>query len=61
MYNFEFFAPTEVCFGKGTVDRVGEYVKKYHGTKVMIHYGGGSVIRTCLKYMMELNFAGKKR
>lgn len=48
MFDFEFFAPTEVCFGKGTVDRVGEYVKKYHGTKVLIHYGGGSVVRTGL-------------
>lgn len=27
---------------------MGEYVKKYHGAKVLIHYGGGSVIRTGL-------------
>ena len=48
MFNFEYFTPTEVCFGKGTVDRVGEYVKKYNGTKVLIHYGGGSIVRTGL-------------
>ena len=48
MFNFEYFTPTEVCFGKGTVDSVGEYVKKYHGTKVLIHYGGGSIVRTGL-------------
>ena len=35
MFNFKYFAPTEVCFGRGTVDSVGEYVKKYHGTKVL--------------------------
>ena len=46
MFNFEYFTPTEVCFGKGNVDRVGEYVKRYNGSKVMIHYGGGSVIRS---------------
>lgn len=48
MFNFNYFAPTEVCFGKGTVDNVGEYIKKYHGTKVLIHYGGGSIVRTGL-------------
>lgn len=48
MFNFEYFTPTEVCFGKGTVDRIGEYVKKYNGTKVLIHYGGGSVVRSGL-------------
>lgn len=48
MFNFNYFAPTEVCFGKGTVDHVGEYIKKYHGTKVLIHYGGGSIVRTGL-------------
>lgn len=48
MFNFNYFAPTEVCFGRGTVDNVGEYVKKYHGTKVLIHYGGGSIVRTGL-------------
>lgn len=48
MFNFKYFAPTEVCFGRGTVDNVGEYVKKYHGTKVLVHYGGGSVVRTGL-------------
>lgn len=48
MFNFEYYTPTEVCFGKGTVDRIGEYVKKYSGTKVLIHYGGGSVVRSGL-------------
>lgn len=48
MFGFEYFAPTEVCFGKDSVNRTGEYIKKYQGTKVLIHYGGGSVIRTGL-------------
>ena len=53
MFNFEYFTPTEVCFGKGTVERTGEYVKKYHGTKVLIHYGGGSIVRTGLLERMK--------
>lgn len=48
MMNFEYFTPTRVVFGKGTVDKVGELVKANGGTKVLIHYGGGSVKRTGL-------------
>ena len=48
MFNFNYYAPTEVVFGKGTVDKVGEMVRKYGGKKVLIHYGGGSVIRSGL-------------
>lgn len=40
MFNFRYFTPTEVCFGKGTVDNVGEYVKKYHGTDEEIALAG---------------------
>ncbi len=48
MFNFTYYAPTEVNFGKGTVENVGELVKKYGGKKALIHYGSGSVIRTGL-------------
>ncbi len=48
MFNFNYFTPTDVCFGKGTTDKVGEYIKKYNGTKVLIHYGSGSIIRSGL-------------
>ena len=48
MMNFEYFTPTKVVFGKGTVDKVGELVKAQGGTKVLIHYGGGSVKKTGL-------------
>ena len=48
MFNFEYYTPTDVCFGRGTVDKVGEYVKKYRGSKVLIHYGGGSAVRSGL-------------
>ena len=48
MNNFEFYAPTCFVFGKETENQAGEYVKRFGGTKVLIHYGGGSVVRSGL-------------
>ena len=48
MDNFTFYAPTYFAFGKDTENEAGKYVKRFGGTKVMIHYGGGSVIRSGL-------------
>lgn len=48
MYNFNYFTPTKVVFGKGTENQVAELVQQFGGTKVLIHYGGGSVIRSGL-------------
>lgn len=48
MDNFTFFAPTYFAFGMGTENETGKYVKRFGGTKVLIHYGGGSVIRSGL-------------
>ncbi len=44
--NFSFYSPTEVVFGAGTESRAGEMVKKYGGTKVLIHYGGKSALKS---------------
>lgn len=43
MDNFRFYAPTYFTFGKGSEEHIGELVKRFGGTKVLIHYGGGSV------------------
>ena len=48
MNNFTFYAPTYFVFGKETENETGKYVKRFGGTKVLIHFGGGSVIRTGL-------------
>ena len=48
MFNFRYYTPTEVIFGKGTEAETGNMVRKYHGSKVLIHYGGGSVVRSGL-------------
>lgn len=48
MDNFTFYAPTYFVFGKDTENKAGEYVKKFGGSKVLLHYGGGSVVRSGL-------------
>ena len=48
MENFTFISPTEFVFGKGMENACGKYVKKYGGSKVLIHYGSGSVVRSGL-------------
>ena len=48
MNNFQFYSPTEFVFGKDTENKAGCYVKKYSGTNVLLHYGGGSAIRSGL-------------
>lgn len=47
MENFRFLSPTEIIFGRGTENQVGEQVRKY-AQKVLFHYGGGSIKRTGL-------------
>ncbi|TCL56018.1 hypothetical protein EDD76_113156 [Kineothrix alysoides] len=48
MDNFTFYAPTYFAFGKETENEAGKYVKRFGGSRVLIHYGGGSVIRSGL-------------
>lgn len=48
MNNFTFYSPTYFVFGKDEERNTGKYVKRFGGTKVLIHYGGGSVIRSGL-------------
>lgn len=48
MNNFTFFSPTKFVFGKGKENEAGKYVKEFLGSKVLIHYGGGSVIKSGL-------------
>ena len=48
MENFNFYAPTYFAFGKDRESDCGELVKRFGGSKVLLHYGGGSVIRSGL-------------
>jgi alcohol dehydrogenase YqhD (iron-dependent ADH family) len=60
MKGFNYYTPTEVCFGKGTENEVARLLEKYGAKKVLIHYGGGSVIRSGLmkKVTDKLDAAG---
>ena len=48
MNNFTFYSPTEFCFGRGREREVGQLCVKYGAHRVMIVYGGGSVVRSGL-------------
>ena len=48
MENFTFCSPTNFVFGKGTEEKVGELCSKYGAKKILIVYGGGSVVRSGL-------------
>ena len=48
MNNFTFYSPTYFVFGKEEEQKAGKYVKRFGGTRVLIHYGGGSVVRSGL-------------
>lgn len=48
MINFNFYAPTKIIFGKDTVKETGSLLNEYKASKVLIHYGMGSVVRSGL-------------
>ena len=39
MFNFNFYTPTRVVFGKETEYRIGKLVKNVNCKKVLLHYG----------------------
>lgn len=43
MLNFEFFAPTRIVFGKGSIGRLRELIPI--NARVLLLYGGGSILR----------------
>lgn len=55
MENFNYISPTYIAFGKGKEEEVGHLIRHYQGTKVMIVYGGGSVVRSGLLDRIEKN------
>lgn len=45
---FKYHAPTDVIFGKDTENKVGQLCRKYGASKVLVHYGGNSAVRSGL-------------
>ena len=60
MLNFEFCSPTRFVFGKDTEAQAGKLVRECGGTRALIVYGGGSVVRSGLlaRVMESLDAAG---
>lgn len=48
MNNFTFYSPTYFVFGKDSENDVAKYIQRFGGTKVLIHYGGGSIKKSGL-------------
>lgn len=62
MINFNFHSPTYFEFGRDTELKTGSLVERFGGKKVLIHYGGGSVLKSglldrVLKSLDEKNIA----
>ena len=48
MIDFDYWAPTYIAFGKDKESRTGELVRRFGGSKALLHYGGGSAVRSGL-------------
>ena len=46
--DFNFYAPTRVVFGRQSEEQLPQLIKDYKGTRVLVHYGGGSARRSGL-------------
>ena len=53
MVDFNYFAPTEVVFGRRSEEQLAMLVRKYGGSKVLVHYGGGSARKSGLLDKIE--------
>lgn len=60
MQNFTYCAPTKVIFGRGVEAQIGTELREMGATRVMVHFGGGSVKKTGLldKVTASLTKAG---
>lgn len=48
MNNFNFYSPTYFAFGKDREKEAGELVKRFGGSRVLLHYGGQSAQKSGL-------------
>jgi len=46
--DFNFYAPTRVVFGRQSEEQLPQLIKANGGTRVLVHYGGGSARRSGL-------------
>ena len=48
MIHFDYYTPTKVVFGEDAEKKAGKEIKAIGAKKVLIHYGGGSSIKSGL-------------
>ena len=48
MFNFEYYAHTRVIFGRDAEQRTGALLRELGVSRVLIHYGGGSAVKSGL-------------
>ena len=48
MFDFNYYTPTKVVFGRGAERNIAALIREFGGRKILIHYGGGSAIRSGL-------------
>lgn len=53
MKDFNFYAPTQVVFGRESEEKLPQLIQHYGGKKVLVHYGGGSARRSGLLDKVE--------
>ncbi|MBQ8462660.1 MAG: iron-containing alcohol dehydrogenase [Prevotella sp.] len=60
MKDFNFYAPTRVVFGRESEEQLPQLIRSNGGSRVLVHYGGGSARRSGLldKVFAMLNEAG---
>ena len=46
--DFNYYAPTRVVFGRDSEQQLAQLIRQYGGTRVLVHYGGGSARRSGL-------------
>jgi NADP-dependent alcohol dehydrogenase len=56
MLNFELYNPTNLVFGKGQIEKLGELVPK--GAKILLAYGGGSIFKNGIHEQVIANLKG---
>ena len=57
MIDFNYWSPTYIAFGKGKESRTGELVWRFGGHKALLHYGGGSAVRSGLLDRVKASLA----
>lgn len=59
MENFTFYSPTKFAFGKNSETQCGSLVKEFGGSRVLIHFGGGSAEKSGLLAIVRKSLKDK--